>query len=143
MTTAKTGRQPLVGRDRQADFEAGTAHPDHLLGGNIRGDERGADRPPGERAFREKIVLRGGGSGFLLRVDPPPVAGDDEEIDEEDDVVGRMKWMHEMKIRSFFGPIPGTGIRLPRLRSGRSRWNARRATASRPRSTERRVASRS
>ena len=51
-------RHPFVGGDRHAHHVAGAGHADDLLGGDVRGDQRGADGPPGQRATGEEIVLR-------------------------------------------------------------------------------------
>ena len=48
---------PFVRGDADADHIARSGHADDLLGGNVGGDQRGADGPPGQRAAGKEIVL--------------------------------------------------------------------------------------
>ncbi len=47
---------PLVDPDRDAHDERGSRHADDLLGRDIRGDQRSADRPPGQVAPGKKVI---------------------------------------------------------------------------------------
>jgi hypothetical protein len=58
-----------------------------LFGGNIRSDQRSADRPPGKRPFGEKKSLRVVFLAFAPLIDPLAVGTDDEQIEEKYDVV--------------------------------------------------------
>ena len=51
-------RHPFVGRDRKPDRIARARHADDLLGRDVGGDERGADRPPGQILRRQEIIRR-------------------------------------------------------------------------------------
>ena len=90
------GGHQFVHGDGHADAEARAAHADELLGGDVRSDQRRADGPPGERAFGQEVVVRGGRVRALLAaVDPQAVAGDDDEVDEEDNGVQAGNQIHK------------------------------------------------
>ena len=91
-------RHPLVRRDRQADGIAGAGHADDLLGRDVGRDQRGADRPPRQRAAGEEVV---GGRllvpGLLAR-HPLRQGEDARQVHEHD---------HHIECCQLHAPSPG------------------------------------
>jgi hypothetical protein len=82
----RDGGHPLVAGDGEADGgERAAGHADEVLGGDVGGDQREADEPPGQLAAREEVVFL----VLLLARDVERDADDGgEEGDEGDDVEG-------------------------------------------------------
>src|SRR6185295_11445364 len=82
-------RHPFVGSDAESDHVARPGHADDLLGRNVRGDERGADRPPGQRTAGEEVVLRVLLMRAFLARDPLREHEDGNGVDRNDGNVER------------------------------------------------------
>ena len=83
----REGRHPFVRSDGQADGEARTRHADELLGRDVRGDERGADSPPGQCLTGEEIVVGVGLMTFFGAGDPQSQSDDGQDVKGENDDV--------------------------------------------------------
>ena len=77
-------RHPFIGRDRHAHHVAGAGHADDLLGGDVRGDQRRADGPPGQRARGEEIILRALLVIAFLARHPLRQHEDEDRVDRDD-----------------------------------------------------------
>jgi hypothetical protein len=81
------GRHPLIGGDGQAQGIARAAHADDLLGRDVGGDQRGADRPPGQGLAGQEVVGRVLLLAALVAGNPLGQAEDGDGVDRQDDEI--------------------------------------------------------
>ena len=82
-------RHPFVGGDGEPDRIARARHADDLLGRDVGGDERGADRPPGQVLRRQEIVRRVLLVPLLLAADILGEEEDRDRVGDDDDDIDR------------------------------------------------------
>ncbi len=77
-------RHPLIGSDGQADLVARSRHADDLFGGNVGGDQRGADGPPRQAVIGQEVALGRDFLGGLAAANHLGQHEDGDGVEQED-----------------------------------------------------------
>ena len=99
------GGHPLIGGDGEADGVSRARHADDLLGGDVGGDQRGADGPPGQGPARQEVVGAGGLGVVAAHRHPLRQTEHGDRVDRE-----------HHKIHCRQGPLPRKPFRRESLR---------------------------
>ena len=100
------GADPVVVDRVDAELGAVGGHAEDLERAQVRGDEREAGDPRGQRAAREEVVE----ARLDVALRREPDAEDGDEVDRQDQVVDEIRIQPDLGLRKHHGPRP-----LPRV----------------------------